>query len=123
MIKKQLRRRRKAVDPFWSIPIVLFMVLVGVGIGWVRVSAKCGVLEGELKGLEFQLGAMHEAVASAQTAWSNMLAPANFERVLRSHQLAMKLPDVRQIVHVRRAGQGPLPTVAANCDLTHIDAL
>jgi hypothetical protein len=54
-----------------------------------------------------------------QDRWSNMLAPANFERALKHHGLAMTLPDERQIVRVRRGSASQSLTLAYNRQLAN----
>ena len=47
-----------------------------------------------------------------QDRWSSQLAPANLERALKRHNLAMHLPDEQQIVRVRN-GAGGVPAALA----------
>ncbi|MBC8206874.1 MAG: hypothetical protein ISR85_02620 [Kiritimatiellales bacterium] len=104
MKKKQKRKSRKAEVriPF---PNVLAMVLVCVaasGLSYVWLCARCDTLGDEIRRLESVRRTVRQQSIAEQDRWSNMLAPANFERALRHHRLAMTLPDERQVVRVRR---------------------
>ncbi|MBL7016875.1 MAG: hypothetical protein ISR84_04880 [Kiritimatiellales bacterium] len=108
MKKKQKRKSRKAEVriPF---PNVLAMVLVCVaasGLSYVWLCARCDTLGDEIKRLESVRRTVRQKAISEQDRWSNMLAPANFERALKHHRLAMTLPNERQVVRVRRGGAG-----------------
>lgn len=104
MKKKQKRKNRKAEVriPF---PNVLAMVLVCVtasGLSYVWLCAQCNTLGDEIKRLESERRTVRQQAITEQDRWSNILAPANFERALKRHGLVMTLPDERQIVRVRR---------------------
>jgi hypothetical protein len=116
MKKKQKRKNRKAEVriPF---PNVLAMVLVCVaasGLSYVWLCAQCNTLGDEIKRLESVRRTVRQQVISEQDRWSNMLAPANFERALKHHGLAMTLPGERQIVRVRRSSGSKALTLAYN---------
>ncbi len=116
MKKKQKKKSRKAEVriPF---PNVLAMVLVCVaasGLSYVWLCARCNTLGDEIKRLESVRRTVRQQAISEQDRWSNMLAPANFERALKHHRLAMTLPDERQIIRVRRASGDQSVTLAYN---------
>ncbi|QHI67965.1 FtsB/FtsL family cell division protein [Tichowtungia aerotolerans] len=125
MKKKQKRKSRKAEVriPF---PNVLAMVLVCVmafGLSYVWLCARCDTLGTEIKRLETERRTVRQQAISEQDRWSNMLAPANFERALKHHRLAMKLPDERQVVRVRRGRTDGLLTLANSKNSMDTDAL
>lgn len=106
MKKKQKRKNRKAEVriPF---PMLLANILVFVavfGLSYVWLCARCDMLGREIKRLETVRRGTRIRMINEQDRWSNLLAPANFERALKRHHLAMTLPDDRQIVRVRRNG-------------------
>ena len=106
MKKKQRRKSRKAEVriPF---PMLLANILVCVavfGLSYVWLCARCDVLGREINRLETVRRNTRVRMINEQDRWSNLLAPANFERALRRHNLTMTLPDDRQIVRVRRNG-------------------
>ena len=114
MKKKQKRKSHKAEVriPF---PNVLAMILVCVaasGLSYVWLCARCNTLGDEIKRLESVRHNVRQQAISEQDRWSNMLAPANFERALKHHRLAMMLPNERQIVRVRRGRDGQSLTLA-----------
>jgi hypothetical protein len=106
MRKRQRTGNRKAQVriPF---PVVLANILVFVavfGLSYVWLCARCELLGQEIKTLETVQRDTHRRMTNEQDRWSNLLTPANFERALKRHRLAMRLPDERQIVRVRGAG-------------------
>ncbi len=103
---KKTTKRRKNNKAYVKIPFptVLASVLVFVavfGLSYVWLCARCDMLGQEIKRLEKVQRNTHRRLINEQDRWSNLLAPANFERALRRHKLAMSLPDERQIVRVR----------------------
>lgn len=121
MKKKQKNKSRKAEVriPF---PNVLAMVLVCVaasGLSYVWLCAQCSTLGDEIKRLESVRRDVRQQAIMEQDRWSNMLAPANFERTLKHHGLAMTLPDERQIVRVRRGSASQALTLAFNKQLAN----
>jgi hypothetical protein len=116
MKKKQKRTNRKAEAriPF---PNMLAMVLVCVassGLSYVYLCARCDTLGTEIKQLETERRNVRLRAINEQDRWSNMLAPANFERALKHHNLDMTLPSERQIVRVRRGSSERVLTLAYN---------
>ena len=121
MKKKQKNKSRKAEVriPF---PNVLAMVLVCVavsGLSYVWLCAQCDTLGDEIKRLESVRRDVRQQAIREQDRWSNMLAPANFERALKHHGLAMTLPDERQIVRVRRGSASQALALAYNKQLAN----
>lgn len=116
MKKKQKRKSRKAEVriPF---PNVLAMVLVCVtasGLSYIWLCARCDTLGDEIKRLESVRRDVRQQAIIEQDRWSNLLAPSNFERALKRHQLAMTLPDERQVVRVGRGSGSKALTLAYN---------
>ena len=116
MKKKQKKKSRKAEVriPF---PNMLAMVLVCVaasGLSYVWLCAQCDTLGDEIKRLESLRRTVRQKAIVEQDRWSNMLAPANFERALKHHGLAMTLPNERQIVRIRRGRGSQALTLAYN---------
>lgn len=113
MKKRRATRNRKAEVnvPF---PVMLANVLVlmaVVGLCYVWLCARCEQLGQEIKQLEIQQVQTRRQLISEEQRWAARLAPANFERILRQHGLAMSMPDERQIVRVRSrhsATQNPM---------------
>ncbi len=116
-----MRKRRKKVSqkaevqiPF---PMLLANILVFVavfGLSYVWLCARCDTLGREIKRLETVRDAARVRVINEQDRWSNLLAPANLERALKRHKLAMTLPGERRIVRVRRGGIFSAMTLAYN---------
>ena len=103
---KKTTRRRKNRKAYVKIPFptVLASVLVFAavfGLSYVWLCSRCDQLGQEIKRLEQVQRDTRRRLINEQDRWSNLLAPANFERALRRHGLAMSLPDERQIVRVR----------------------
>lgn len=124
MKKKQKTKSSKAEVriPF---PNMLAMVLVCVatsGLSYIWLCARCDTLGNEIKQLERQRRTLRMRAINEQDRWSNMLAPANLERALKYHHLAMTLPGERQIVRVRRGSAERVLTLAYNSS-TRVDEL
>jgi hypothetical protein len=105
MKKKRKKTNRKAEVriPF---PMVLANILVFLavfGLSYVWFCAQCDTLGRKINQLENARRVARLRVINEQDRWSNLLAPANFERALKRHKLAMKLPDERQVIRVRHA--------------------
>lgn len=117
MKKRQTRKSRKSQVriPF---PVVLANVLVFVavfGLSYVWLCARCEMLGQEIKRLESVQRETRRRMINEQDRWANLLTPANFERALKRHHLAMTLPDERQIVRVRGRGtESSVLTLAYN---------
>lgn len=104
-MKKRTKRKQKKSEVRIPFPVVLANVLVFVavfGLSYVWLCARCEMLGQEIKRLETVQRDTRRRMINEQDRWANLLAPANFERALRRHNLAMSLPDERQIVRVRR---------------------
>lgn len=116
MKKRKTRKNRKAEAriPFPNL-LASFLVCVAVlGLSYLWLCARCDTLGSEIKKLESTRRVVRLRAISEQDRWSNMLAPANFERALKHHKLAMTLPDERQIVRVRRGTVSSIVTLAYN---------
>lgn len=103
MKKRQRAKNRKAYAkvPF---PVVLANILVFIavfGLSYVWLCARCDTLGREIKRLESVQKDTRSRMINEQDRWSNLLTPANLDRALKRHHLAMRLPDEHQIVRVR----------------------
>lgn len=126
MKKKTKKRKNSKAEVRIPFPNVLAVVLVCVaasGLSYVWLCARCDTLGSEIKRLERERRTVRQQAISEQDRWSNMLAPANFQRVLKHHRLNMSLPDERQIVRVRRRSGGNVLTLAACRNAKDTDAL
>ncbi len=116
-MKKKRRKTNRKAEVRIPFPMLLANSLVFVavfGLSYVWLCAQCDTLGREINHLETVCRASHLRVINEQDRWSNLLAPANFERALKRHHLAMTLPDERQIVRVRRGGIASTATLAYN---------
>lgn len=116
MKNRQGVRSRKAQVriPF---PVVLANILVFVavfGLSYVWLCARCDTLGQEIKRLETVQRETRRRMINEQDRWSNLLAPANLDRALKRHNLAMQLPDEQQIVRVRNGAGSPSAALAYN---------
>jgi hypothetical protein len=116
MSKKTTKTSRKADVriPFPNMLAGFLVCAAVVGLSYVWVCARCDTLGSEIKQLESELRTARQRAITEQDRWSNMLAPANVERALDYHELAMSLPDERQIVRVRRGTIESVLTLAYN---------
>lgn len=116
MKKKQRRKSRKAEVriPFPNMLATLLVLVTMVGLSYVWLSARCNALGTEITRLESDYRQAFRAADIEQERWANMLAPANFERALKRHKLAMTLPGERQIVRVRRGSSDRILRLAYN---------
>jgi hypothetical protein len=115
-MRRQPKRKTRKAEVQIPFPKLLANVLVLVavlGICYVGLCARCDQLGAEIKRLEKARKVARLQVINEQDRWSNLLAPANFERALRHHHLAMSLPDDRRIVRVRQKGRVAGRTVLA----------
>jgi len=102
-MKNRRRKKNQKVEARIPFPRLLanILVLVAVfGISYVWLCARCDRLGREINRLETVQKATQRRVTNEQDRWSNLLAPANFERALKRHHLAMTRPKERQIVRV-----------------------
>ena len=107
MKKKREKNKNRKAEVRIPFPMLLANILVFVavfGISYVWLGARCDSLGQDIKRLETVHREARFRTINEQDRWSNLLAPANFERALKRHHLAMTLPDERQIVRVRRRG-------------------
>jgi hypothetical protein len=116
MRKRQGIRSRKAQVriPF---PVVLANILVFVavfGLSYVWLCARCDTLGQEIKRLETVQREARRRMINEQDRWSSQLAPANLDRALKRHNLAMHLPDGQQIVRVRNGAGASGAALAFN---------
>jgi len=116
MKKKQNKRSRKSEVriPFPMLLANILVVIAVFGLSYVWLCAQCDRLGREINKLENLSRATHIRMGNEQDRWSNLLTPANFERALKHHKLAMSHPDDRQIVRVRRRGPSSAVTLAYN---------
>lgn len=108
-MKKKTKRRSRKAEVRIPFPVVLANVLVFVavfGLSYVWLCARCEMLGQEIRRLETEQKQVRRRLINEQDRWANMLAPANFERALKRHSLAMTLPDERRIVRVRSGRDG-----------------
>jgi len=116
-MKKKRRRKSRKAEVRIPFPMLLANILVFIavfGLSYVWLCARCDTLGREIKRLETVRRAARVRMINEQDRWSNLLAPANFQRALKRHHLAMTLPDERQIVRVRRGGISSAMTLAYN---------
>jgi hypothetical protein len=116
MKKRQKRKNRKAEAriPFPNLLAAVLVCVAASGLSYVWLCARCNALGNEIKELEKQRRVVRQRAVSEQDRWAQMLAPANLERALKHHQLAMKLPDERQIVRIRNERSDEHAAVAFN---------
>ena len=116
-MKKKMRRKSHKAEVQIPFPraLAMFLVLVTVlGLSYVWICAHCNTLGSEIKQLEAEHRTLRQRAISEQDRWANLTAPANLERTLKQHNLAMTLPDERQIVRVRRGRVQSVITLAYN---------
>ncbi len=114
-MKTKRRRKSRKAEVRIPFPMLLANILVFIavfGLSYVWLCARCDTLGREIKRLETVHRVAKVRVINEQDRWSNLLAPANLERALRRHHLAMTLPDERRIVRVRRGGISSAMTLA-----------
>ncbi len=114
-MKKKLRKKSRKAEvriPFPNMLAVFLVCVTVLGLSYVWFSARCNSLGTEITKLESTYRAACRAADIEQERWANMLAPANFERALKHHKLAMTLPGERQIVRVRRGSNGEILRLA-----------
>jgi hypothetical protein len=116
-MKKNPRRKSRKTQARIPFPRMLANVLVFVavfGLSYVWLCARCDMLGQDIKRLESVRRETRLRMINEQDRWSNLLAPANFERALQRHRLAMQLPDERQIVRVRSGSRAAALALAYN---------
>ena len=127
-MKKKKKQRRKNVKaevriPFPNMLAVILVCVTALGLSYVWLCSRCERMGSEIKDLEKTLQTVRQQKNNEQNRWSNLLAPANFQRTLKYHGLAMSLPDERQVVRVRRVRTGTQRDVAVSRRTTQFDAL
>ena len=113
--RQRVRSRKAQVRiPF---PVVLANILVFVavfGLSYVWLCARCDTLGQEIKRLETVQRETRRRMINEQDRWSSQLAPANLDRALKRHNLAMHLPDDQQIFRVRNGSGTSVASLADN---------
>lgn len=102
MKKRQSTNRKSHVRIPFPTMLAIFLVFVAVfGISYLWLCARCELLGQEIKRLETVQRDTRRQLTNEQDRWAGQLSPASLERALKRHNLAMSLPDARQIVRVR----------------------
>ncbi len=116
-MKKRQRVRNRKSQVKIPFPVVLANILVFVavfGLSYVWLCARCDTLGQEIKRLETVQREAHRRMINEQDRWSSQVTPANLDRALKRHNLAMKLPDGQQIIRVRNGVGTATATLAYN---------
>jgi len=116
-MKKRQKARSQKTQVRIPFPVVLANILVFVavfGLSYVWLCARCDTLGQEIKRLETEQRETRRRMTNEQDRWSNLLTPANLDRALKRHNLAMRLPNEQQIVRVRSGAGAPPVALAYN---------
>lgn len=76
-------------------------VLTVLCLSYLWLCSSCESLGGKIKVAEFSLEEVSKKVMTEEYKWSDLIAPANMEKALRKHNLAMTWPRPDQVVHIR----------------------
>ena len=112
MKKRQNARNRKSYVriPFPTVLACFLVFVVVFGLSYLWLCARCEMLGQEIKRLETVQRDTRRQMNNEQDRWAAQLSPASLDRALKRHNLAMSLPDERQIVRVR---SGTIASVTA----------
>ncbi|MDF7807939.1 hypothetical protein P4E94_10860 [Pontiellaceae bacterium B12219] len=97
--KKNMKKNQVQV-PF---PVLLANVLVLVavlGLSYMWLCSRCDALGRDIKSKEAELAAANKRLVSEQDRWSSITSPANLERAIRKHNLAMSMPRDSQVMRI-----------------------
>jgi len=101
--KKNQRKKTQKNQVQVPFPVLLANVLVLVavlGLSYMWLCSRCDALGKEIKRTEAELLASNKRLVNEQDRWSGITSPANLERAIRKHGLAMSMPRESQIVRV-----------------------
>lgn len=78
----------------------MLVAVTVLGLSYVWVCTRCDALGKEIKRKEAELAAAQKRLVNEQDRWSSITSPANLERAIRKHRLAMTMPKENQVVRV-----------------------
>ena len=96
-------------------PLALVLVVGAiVALSYLWLCGRCEGLGERIKGLEARKGELERQVVNEDFKWTNMKAPPNIERLLRTHRLEMEWPSEDRVHRmpmsaVRAIDRAPAP--------------
>lgn len=97
---KTKSKKKQARVPFPSMLAYMLVAVTVLGLSYVWVCTRCDALGKEIKRKEAELAAAQKRLVNEQDRWSSITSPANLERAIRKHRLAMTMPKENQVVRV-----------------------
>lgn len=104
--RKNIRKRKAQAT---LLPTLLASVLVVVAVmsmSYLWMEMRYDSMGRQIKQLESERSGLAKELSVEENKWANTVTPANFERVLRRHGLAMYRPSESQVLRVVSAGNG-----------------
>lgn len=101
------RRNRKKTQMTSLFPVqvaVAVAVVAGLALFYVYLNSQSEELGRAIKKLEVKRDQLRAKIVKEQCEWARLQAPANLERGLKDHGLAMTWPTRDQVVRVRADG-------------------
>ncbi|AKJ65002.1 hypothetical protein [Kiritimatiella glycovorans] len=104
-MKKKRRNRRRSSrrrsGPVWVVSLALFLV-AGAALGFVYLwlNLRCDSLGSRITRMETRYETLAKELSNEQDRWANLITPANFQRILHSHDLRMVRPRADRVVRV-----------------------
>jgi hypothetical protein len=83
-------------------PRVLLVVLliIGLGLGYLGIRARCEQLGAEIKKLEGQCEINQRRVENEESKWASLMTPRSIEDALTRHGLNLSWPKRGQVVRI-----------------------
>ena len=112
---KRLRnknQRRGKDGPVFPVPVAVFFgAVTALAVGFLTLDGRCDMVGRRIKELERQKAAQERQIVTEEYRWSNLTSPANIEKLLQAHNLALGWPEQKNVVWMR--GGPETPGVAA----------
>lgn len=101
--RKTKKKKKNQVQVPFPVLLANVLVLVAVlGLSYMWLCSRCDALGKDIKHKEVELNAAQKRLVNEQDRWSSITSPANLERAIRKHGLAMTMPREKQVVRVGR---------------------
>ena len=96
--KRRCNRKKQAQGLGFPAPLALVLVVGAlVALSYLWLCGRCEDLGERIKDLEARKAELQRQVVNEEFKWTNMKAPQNMERLLRTHQLDMEWPGEQQV--------------------------
>ncbi|MEN8254169.1 MAG: hypothetical protein ABFR33_01755 [Verrucomicrobiota bacterium] len=93
-------KKNQVQVPFPMLLANVLVLVVVLGLSYMRLCSRCDALGKEIKSKEKELKVAQKRLVNEQDRWSSITSPANLKRAIKKHRLDMVMPREKQIVRV-----------------------